>query len=67
MQASTLVTPDMVGDALVCGDDLDAHVAAVREYLDAGYDEVYINQIGPHQEGFFEFYGKEVLPRLREH
>ncbi|GAA4992921.1 LLM class F420-dependent oxidoreductase [Actinopolymorpha pittospori] len=66
MQASTLITEEMVGDALVCGDDLDAHVAAVREYLDAGYDEVYVNQIGPNQEGFFEFYGKEVLPRLRE-
>ncbi|MGW5361174.1 LLM class F420-dependent oxidoreductase [Actinopolymorpha pittospori] len=66
MQASSLVTEEMVGDALVCGDDLDSHVAAVREYLDAGYDEVYVNQIGPNQEGFFEFYGKEVLPRLRE-
>ncbi|GAA5009822.1 hypothetical protein [Actinopolymorpha pittospori] len=43
-----------------------AHVAAVREYLDAGYDEVYVNQIGPRQQDFFDFYGKEVLPRLRQ-
>jgi hypothetical protein len=25
---------------------------------------VYINQIGPDQEGFFNFYAKELAPRL---
>ena len=35
-----------------------------RSYLDAGFDEVYVNQIGPEQEGFFEFYTKELKPRL---
>jgi G6PDH family F420-dependent oxidoreductase len=64
-QASTLVTEDMVGEALVCGDDVDAHVAQFRAYRDAGYDEIYVNQIGPEQEGFFEFYADKVLPRLR--
>jgi hypothetical protein len=27
---------------------------------------VYISQVGPHAEGFFEFYASQVLPRLRE-
>ena len=66
MQASSLVTEEMVGDALVCGDDVGAHVSAVREFLDAGYDEVYVNQIGPGQETFFDFYHREVIPRVRE-
>ncbi|MET9494122.1 LLM class F420-dependent oxidoreductase [Streptomyces sp. NPDC006552] len=65
-QASTLVTEEMVADAVVCGDDRDAHVGAVREFADAGFDEVYVNQIGPDQQGFFDFYRAEVLPRLRE-
>jgi hypothetical protein len=34
-------------------------------YTDAGFDEVYISQIGPEQEGFFEFYRAQVPPRLR--
>ena len=65
MQASELVTRDMVADRSVCGDDVDAHVDAVQEFVDAGYDEVYINQIGPDQEHFFELYERDVLPRLR--
>jgi 2-methylisocitrate lyase-like PEP mutase family enzyme len=64
-QASTLVTEEMVGEALVCGDDVDAHVERFRTYREAGYDEVYINQIGPDQEGFFAFYSDRVLPELR--
>ncbi len=33
--------------------------------MDAGYDEVFVQQIGPDQEGFFRFYAEEVLPGLR--
>jgi G6PDH family F420-dependent oxidoreductase len=65
MQASELVTEQMTGESVVCGPDVDAHVKALQEYLDAGYDEVYVGQMGDEQEPFFEFYESEVLPRLR--
>ncbi len=45
--------------------DLDAHVAQIQSFVDAGYDEVFVQQIGPDQEGFFKVYEQEVLPRLR--
>ncbi|RCG30961.1 LLM class F420-dependent oxidoreductase [Sphaerisporangium album] len=48
-----------------CGPDPEEHVRAIRQYVDAGFDELHINQIGPNQEAFFEFYAREVLPRLR--
>ncbi|MFF1477546.1 LLM class F420-dependent oxidoreductase [Streptomyces sp. NPDC058301] len=63
-QASELVTPERVGENVPCGDDVDAHVAAVREYADAGFDTVYVNQIGKEQRGFFDFYRTKVLPQL---
>jgi len=63
--ASTLVTEEMIGEAIACGPDVDRHLTAVRPYLDAGYDEVYIAQIGPRQDEFFGFYAEHVLPRLR--
>lgn len=64
-QASSLVTEDMIGESIVCGPDVDRHVEAVQQYVDAGFDEVYVGQIGPDFEGFFEVYEREVLPRLR--
>ncbi|HLK43790.1 MAG TPA: LLM class F420-dependent oxidoreductase [Thermoleophilia bacterium] len=64
-QASTLVTPEMVGEKIVCGDDADAHLQMLSEYADAGYDEIYVNQIGPDQRGFFDFYAKRILPQFK--
>ncbi|BFV60211.1 LLM class F420-dependent oxidoreductase [Kitasatospora sp. CMC57] len=63
-QASGLVTEQMVADTVACGDDVDEHLAALRPFVEARFDEVYVGQIGPNQRGFFEFYGREVLPRL---
>jgi hypothetical protein len=31
-------------------------------YLDAGYDHVYLHQVGPDQKGFIEFAADELLP-----
>jgi G6PDH family F420-dependent oxidoreductase len=69
-QASALVTEDMTRDSIAYGADLDRHVAAFRPYADAGYDEVYIAQMGGRERetdvhGFFDFYRDQVLPRLR--
>ena len=63
-QAQQLVTPDMVAEALVCGGDEEEHLRRFQEYADAGYDEVYVNQIGPDQRGFFDFYRERILPQL---
>ena len=54
----------MVGEALRCGPDPEKFVETIRQYVDAGFDEVYIQQIGPDQEGFFRFFEKEIRPKL---
>ena len=61
----TLVTRESTAGAVACGPDLDAHTTQLREFVEAGVDEVYVQQIGPDVEGFFAAYGKEVLPALR--
>ena len=63
-QAAEMVDEDDVAKAVTCGPDPERHVAAIREHLDAGYENVYVHQVGRDQEGFFRFYENEVLPRL---
>jgi G6PDH family F420-dependent oxidoreductase len=63
-QASANVTPDDVAEAITCGPDPERHRAAIQEYLDAGFDEVYVSQVGPDQQGFLRFYTEEVLPHF---
>jgi G6PDH family F420-dependent oxidoreductase len=64
-QASQLVTEQMVAEKVPCGADPEVHLQAIREYVDAGFDEVYVSQMGPDQEGMIRFYEREVLPRLK--
>jgi G6PDH family F420-dependent oxidoreductase len=63
-QLAELVSEDMV--TAPCGPDPQVHVQGVKAYTEAGFDEVYIGQVGGEAEGFFEFYATQVLPRLRE-
>ncbi|MBO0701639.1 MAG: TIGR03557 family F420-dependent LLM class oxidoreductase [Candidatus Dormibacteraeota bacterium] len=63
-QASSLVTPEMVGETVPCGPDLEKHLEAIQRFADAGVDELYIQQIGGDHDAFFRAYEKEVLPRF---
>ncbi|MDO0913264.1 LLM class F420-dependent oxidoreductase [Streptomyces sp. DT2A-34] len=64
-QASELVTEEQVASAVPCGDDPDTHIEALTAFIDAGFDTVYVSQIGKEQRGFFDFYRTKILPRLR--
>ena len=63
-QAAQMVRPEDLAESLPLGPDPERHLASIRAYVDAGYDHVYVHQIGPDQEGFFRFYEREVLPKL---
>jgi G6PDH family F420-dependent oxidoreductase len=64
-QASTLVTPEMTASSAPCGPDLQTHVEAFSPFVEAGFDEVYVANMGPHYQQMIQAYGKEVLPTLR--
>ena len=63
-QAAKLVTPDDLAEKLPLGPDPQRHLESIKAFVDAGYDHVYIHQIGPDQDGFFNFFEKELAPRL---
>ena len=63
-QACELVTEEMVAESTPCGPDLDEHLDNLRQFADAGVDELYVQQIGPDQDAFFAAYAERVLPEL---
>lgn len=63
-QGSELVTEDQMADKIICGPDAQRHAERIRQYVDAGFDEIYISQVGPDQDGFFEFFENELAPLL---
>jgi coenzyme F420-dependent glucose-6-phosphate dehydrogenase len=61
--AAQMLAEDDVAEKVVCGPDPDRYFEQVEGYADAGFDHVYLHQVGPDQEGFFRFAQEELLPR----
>ena len=55
-------TPEKIKEAVPCGNDPGKAAEAIREFVDAGFDEVFIAQMGPRQEEGIRFIVDEVLP-----
>jgi G6PDH family F420-dependent oxidoreductase len=64
-QASTLVTEDMTRESVTAGNDPAKHVETFKPYTDAGFDEIYVANMGPHYADMLKRYGEDVLPALR--
>jgi len=60
--AAKVVKPDDIKEAVPCGPDVERHAEHIRSYIDAGYDHVYLHQVGPEQEAFLRFAREELLP-----
>jgi G6PDH family F420-dependent oxidoreductase len=64
--ASQFVRKDDIAAAISCGPDVDSHVKAVRAFIDAGFTDVAVVQIGGDtQPAFLEWAEQELLPALR--
>jgi G6PDH family F420-dependent oxidoreductase len=59
-----LTTPDDVKKAVPCGPDAERVADSIREYVEVGFDELYVSQMGPDQEGGIRFLQDEVFPLL---
>jgi coenzyme F420-dependent glucose-6-phosphate dehydrogenase len=65
-QAVAMVTEDDVAETVVCGPDPGAHLEAIEGFAQAGFDHVYVHQVGPDQAGFLDFYANEIVPEASE-
>jgi len=63
-QAAKSVTEDSIAEAILCGPDPSKHLEQIRAFTDAGFDHVYVHQVGPAQTEFIEFYSREIIPNV---
>jgi len=60
-----LVRPENFKNRVLITPDPDEHVAYLQHFLDLGFDEVYVHNVGREQEPFITLYGEKVIPKLR--
>lgn len=64
-QAAALVREEDAVGPSPCGPDPARHIESIQNAIDAGYELISIQQVGPRQEEFFDFYRREVLPTFQ--
>jgi G6PDH family F420-dependent oxidoreductase len=60
-----LVGPGDFKNRVLMTSDLAAHAAHIQHYLDMGFDEVHLHNVGRNQAEFIDVFGREVLPQLK--
>jgi hypothetical protein len=60
-----MVRPEHFTNRVLISSDLAVHAAHLQHYLDMGFDEVHLHNVGRNQAEFIEAFGSDVLPRLR--
>jgi coenzyme F420-dependent glucose-6-phosphate dehydrogenase len=63
-QAAQMVKPEDIAKQVTHGPDAHGYLEKIDEYVAAGFDQVYLHQIGPDQDGFITFCESEILPRF---
>jgi G6PDH family F420-dependent oxidoreductase len=60
-----LVRAEDFKDRVLISSDLEVHTAHIQKYVDMGYDEVHLHNVGRDQAEFIDVFGREVIPNLR--
>lgn len=60
-----LVGIESFANRMLISADLDEYVDALQNYVEMGFDEIYLHNVGRNQEAFIRTFGEKVLPRLK--
>jgi G6PDH family F420-dependent oxidoreductase len=63
-QMAKLVRPEDFEGRMLISSDLEQHRAQIQKFLDLGFDQIYLHNVGRNQTEWIEAFGREVLPRL---
>jgi G6PDH family F420-dependent oxidoreductase len=63
-QMAKLVRPEDFAGRMVMSADLEVHRKQIQKFLDIGFDQIYLHNVGRNQAEWIEAFGREVLPGL---
>jgi coenzyme F420-dependent glucose-6-phosphate dehydrogenase len=63
-QMAKLVRPEDFAGRMVMSADLEVHRKQIQKFLDMGFDQIYLHNVGRNQAEWIDAFGREVLPGL---
>jgi len=63
-QIARMVRPEDFAGRMPVSSDPDVHRAHIQQYLDLGFDRIYLHNVGRNQREFLDVFGRLVLPKL---
>jgi coenzyme F420-dependent glucose-6-phosphate dehydrogenase len=63
-QMAKLVRAEDFEGRMLISSDLEKHCREIQKFLDLGFDQIYLHNVGRNQEEWINAFGREVLPKL---
>jgi probable non-F420 flavinoid oxidoreductase len=63
--ATRHVRPEDMRESVLISADLNQHADWLGQYVELGFEELQLHQVGRNQQAFVEAFGARVLPQLR--
>jgi coenzyme F420-dependent glucose-6-phosphate dehydrogenase len=63
--ATRYVKPEDMKESLLISSNLDQHVEWLSQFVEMGFRELQLHQVGRNQSAFIEAFGSKVLPQLQ--
>jgi len=60
-----LVRIENYANRMLISANLDEHAAAIQRFVEMGFDDIYLHNVGRNQPEFIRAFGESVLPQLR--
>jgi G6PDH family F420-dependent oxidoreductase len=64
-EMAKLVRPENYKNRMLISADLDEHRDYMQQFVDLGFDEIHVHNVGRNQQEFITTFGEQVIARLR--
>lgn len=62
---ANMVEPKHFKNRVLISSDPSEHLEYIQHYVDLGFDEIYVHNVGLNQEEFIDVYGEHVIPNIK--
>jgi coenzyme F420-dependent glucose-6-phosphate dehydrogenase len=60
-----MVRPEHFTNRVLISADLEEHAASIAKYVEMGFDEIHLHNVGRNQAEFIKAFGEKVIPQLK--